>query len=79
MAVAVFFRTAAVAVALFGLFASFMPVLMLGTGIGQGTMLILFRIVGAYVVTAVVLWFISKPVASFVLSGLDCSDGPPAT
>jgi hypothetical protein len=66
VAVAVFFRTAAVLAALYGGFMMLTPLLMGGFG---GS-LILLRFLIVYLGTAVVLWLLSKPLAALIVSGL---------
>jgi hypothetical protein len=69
--VAVFFRTASLVVALFGLFMTLMPLVAFVSSLSTGASSVLVRIVATYFVAAIGLWFAAKPAASLVTRGLD--------
>ena len=75
VAVAVAFRTASLAAALWGLFIFLMPLVGFGKGFSSEVAFNLLRILGVYFVAAIALWVISKPAAALVLRGLDFDRG----
>jgi hypothetical protein len=66
LVVTVFFRTAAVCTALFGMFLMAMPLLMAGFGASWA----MLRMLVVYLGAAVVLWLLSRPMAALVVAGL---------
>ena len=70
--IVVFFRVLAVCVALFGFFsASSGLVLTSSAGSGLSLPMMFIRLLLVYLVWAVVLWFLSRPIARLILRGLD--------
>ncbi len=70
--IVVFFRSLAVCVALYGLFAVLSGMVLTLNG-GFSVMMMLLRLLLVYWLSAFVLWLLSRPVARLVLSNL--SDG----
>lgn len=66
LVVAVFFRTAAVIAALYGLFVFLAPLLMAGLFMPRMQL----RILPVFLVPAIVLWFFAKPLASLIVRDL---------
>ncbi len=70
--IAVFFRVVAVCVALFGCFSvSTSFVVASSAGSGLNLPLMLMRFLFLYLLCAVILWLISRPVARFIVRDLD--------
>ena len=67
VAVVVFFRVAAVCAVLLGVFMVAAPVLLTGFSAS----LLLLRVLLVYLGAALLLWILSKPIASLVVRGID--------
>ena len=70
--IVIFFRVVAVCVALFGFFSTCSGlVLTSSAGSGLSLPMIFIRLLLVYLVSAVVLWFLSRPIARVIVRDLD--------
>lgn len=67
VAVTVFFRTASVVSTIYGVFMVMTPLLMTGFDLPP----MIWRILLVYCLSAAVLWFLAKPIASLVVIGIE--------
>jgi len=68
--VAVIFRTAAVAILLYGVL-TFFTSLALGAGLAPSASALFIRLFVVYVLAAVLLWFIARPAAGMIVRGVE--------
>lgn len=66
----VIFRTAAVAVLLYGIY-TFFTTLALGAGLTPPASALFVRLVVVHLVAAVVLWLVAKPASALIVRGID--------
>ena len=71
--IVVFFRVIAVCFALFGFFSTVVSGVVLRSSAGSGLSLpmMFMRLLLVYLLSAVVLWFLSRPIAGVIIRDLD--------
>ncbi len=70
--IVVFFRVVAVCLALFGIFSCISGLVLASlTGAGLSLPMILLRLLLVYLLSALVLWFLSRPIARLIVRDLD--------
>ncbi len=70
--IVVFFRVLAICVALFGIFSCFSSLVIASlAGAGLSLPMILLRLLVVYLLSALVLWFLSRPIARLIVRDFD--------